>query len=51
MSVAEALAVSEQANPGRTWFTHLCHDILHAEFEPTLPAGVQIAYDGLRLEL
>lgn len=47
MCVEEALAVAEQVQPGQTWFTHLCHDLLHAEVERTLPQNVRIAYDGL----
>jgi phosphoribosyl 1,2-cyclic phosphate phosphodiesterase len=50
MSVDEALAVHAQVGPGQTWFTHLCHELGHAETERTLPAGVRIAYDGLRIE-
>ena len=50
MNVEEALALAEKVAPGQTWFTHLCHDLMHAEVEPTLPAGVRIAYDGLKIE-
>jgi phosphoribosyl 1,2-cyclic phosphate phosphodiesterase len=50
MNIAEALAVIAQVVPAQAWFTHLCHDVLHAELEPKLPAGVRIAYDGLKLE-
>jgi phosphoribosyl 1,2-cyclic phosphate phosphodiesterase len=50
MNVAEALALVEKVQPGRAWFTHLCHDLMHAEIEPTLPAGVRVAYDGLKIE-
>ncbi|MGV3531238.1 MAG: MBL fold metallo-hydrolase [Chthoniobacteraceae bacterium] len=50
MNIDEALALAAEVQPGQTWFTHLCHDVLHAELEPTLPAGVRIAYDGLRIE-
>lgn len=50
MSIDEAVAVAEQVRPGQTWFTHLCHDLLHAEIEPTLPPNVRVAYDGLILE-
>lgn len=49
MSVEEALALSARIQPGATWFTHLCHELGHAETEATLPPGVKIAYDGLRL--
>jgi phosphoribosyl 1,2-cyclic phosphate phosphodiesterase len=50
MNIEEALAVAAEVQPGQTWFTHLCHDVMHSELEPTLPPGVRIAYDGLRLE-
>jgi len=51
MSVAEALEFAERVQPGRTLFTHLCHELAHAETEATLPPCVQIAYDGMKLEL
>jgi phosphoribosyl 1,2-cyclic phosphate phosphodiesterase len=47
----EALQVHERLRPRQTWFTHLTCEILHARDEPTLPAGVRLAYDGLKLEL
>lgn len=49
MSVAEALAVAAAVQPECTWFTHLCHELRHAELEPALPPGVGVAFDGLRL--
>ena len=51
MNIEEALAVAERVRPGQTWFTHLCHDQLHAELEPELPTGVAVAYDGLKLSI
>ena len=49
-SVAEALAVVARLAPERTYFTHICHDLPHAATCARLPAGVQLAYDGLVLE-
>jgi len=49
MNVEEALAVAEKVRPSQTWFTHLSHDLLHAELESTLPESVRVAYDGLKL--
>ena len=49
MNIQEALAVVAQVEPGRTLFTHLCHELAHEETERTLPEGVNIAYDGLKL--
>jgi phosphoribosyl 1,2-cyclic phosphate phosphodiesterase len=48
---AQALEVVSILRPKRTYFTHLTHTTLHAETEPTLPEGVFLAYDGLRLEV
>ena len=51
MSLAEALEVAADVRPGQTSLTHLCHDLGHAETEKTLPPGVRIAYDGLKIVL
>ena len=50
MSIDEALALRAQVGPAQTWFTHMCHDVSHAEIEPKLPATVRLAYDGLRID-
>ncbi len=50
LSVGEALEVAARVQPRQTWFTHICHDLGHAEAESRLPAGTRIAYDGLKLE-
>ena len=51
MSVQEALEAVERIGPGQAWLTHLCHEHFHAEIEARLPAGVRVAFDGLRLEI
>jgi phosphoribosyl 1,2-cyclic phosphate phosphodiesterase len=51
MSVSEALELAEKVAPEQTWLTHLCHELMHAELEPALPAKVSIAHDGMRIEL
>jgi len=50
-SVDEALAVVERLGAARAWFTHICHDLAHAETCARLPAGVELAYDGLVVEV
>jgi phosphoribosyl 1,2-cyclic phosphate phosphodiesterase len=50
LSVAQALEVAAEVRPGRTLFTHISHDLPHSA-EAELPAGVGMAYDGLKLEL
>ena len=51
LSVEQALAVVARLAPERTWFTHMCHDLPHAATCAQLPAGVQLAYDGLAFEI
>lgn len=50
MNIGEALALAEKVGPAQTWFTHLCHDLMHAEIEAELPAGVRVAFDGMKIE-
>jgi phosphoribosyl 1,2-cyclic phosphate phosphodiesterase len=50
-SVGEALAVVDRLRPERAYFTHICHDLPHAETCARLPAGVELAYDGLVLDI
>jgi phosphoribosyl 1,2-cyclic phosphate phosphodiesterase len=35
--------------PRRAFFTHMSHDLLHAETNNELPENIQLAYDGLRI--
>jgi phosphoribosyl 1,2-cyclic phosphate phosphodiesterase len=50
-TVEQAVAVSARLGPRRTWLTHICHDLPHAATNAALPAGVELAYDGLRLDI
>ena len=46
-TVAEALEVIDRLKPGHTYLTHMCHRLGHAATNASLPAGVELAYDGL----
>jgi phosphoribosyl 1,2-cyclic phosphate phosphodiesterase len=50
-SVSEALEAVARIGPERAYFTHICHDLPHAATCERLPAGVELAYDGLVLEI
>lgn len=50
-SLSDALAAVERLGPDRAWLTHICHDLPHAATSARLPAGVMLAYDGLRVEV
>lgn len=49
LSVDQALEVANQVRPGKTYFTHICHELPQAA-ESQLPAKAHIAYDGLQLK-
>ncbi len=51
MSLSEAMETSRRIAPGRTYFTHMCHDLGHAETELLLPENIRLAYDGLVLAI
>jgi len=50
-SLDEALAATARAGARRTLLVHMSHDIRHAALEAALPAGVELAIDGLELPL
>ncbi len=50
-TIAQALAVVERLGPRRTYFTHMTHDVPHAQTNARLPRGVELAYDGLVLDI
>ena len=50
-SLQESLAVARRIAARRTLFVHMSHDIEHAAISAQLPAGVELAYDGLSLPL
>jgi len=49
-SVSQALDVVARLAPERAYFTHICHDLAHADTSARLPRGVELAYDGLVLD-
>jgi len=51
LNLEQALAYMERIRPGRGFFVHMCHDVLHAEFETRLPPHIRLAYDGLKVEV
>jgi phosphoribosyl 1,2-cyclic phosphate phosphodiesterase len=50
-TLAAAVELAQRIRAKRTFFTHMCHDLPHAETEKTLPPGVFLAYDGLEIEV
>ena len=50
-NVAQAVEAARRIGAKRTYFTHIAHEIDHDTVNATLPPGMELAYDGLRLEL
>ena len=46
-TVAEAIEVVARVKPRHAYLTHICHDLPHVATNASLPAGVELAYDGL----
>ncbi|HVF91146.1 MAG TPA: MBL fold metallo-hydrolase [Blastocatellia bacterium] len=51
MSLDQSLGYIRRLKPERALLTHISHDIKHAETGACLPEGVEIAYDGLEVEV
>ncbi len=48
----EAIAFAKEMGADKTYFTHISHRLgRHADVSLELPAGIELAYDGLRLEM
>ncbi len=50
-SVDEAVAMAERIAAKRTLFVHMSHEVRHADLAARLPAGMELAHDGLELPL
>lgn len=48
-TLAEALDAAGRIGARRTVFTHMTHDVRHADVSARLPAGVELGFDGMRL--
>ena len=50
-NVEQALEIVAALKPAQTYLTHMAHDLDHHKTNAELPDGVELAYDGLVLEL
>jgi phosphoribosyl 1,2-cyclic phosphate phosphodiesterase len=48
-TLEQSLAFVQQLQPRRAFFTHMAHDLHHADTNNELPGHVRLAYDGLRI--
>lgn len=50
-SLNEAIETAHRVQARRTLFTHMGHELEHETTNAALPQGMELAYDGMRLEL
>jgi phosphoribosyl 1,2-cyclic phosphate phosphodiesterase len=50
-SIDDAIAVVSRLGAERAYFTHMTHDLGHAQTCARLPRGVQLAYDGQVIDI
>jgi phosphoribosyl 1,2-cyclic phosphate phosphodiesterase len=50
-SLEQAMEVVLTLGPRQTYFTHMSHELEHEATNASLPPGMALAYDGLRIEL
>jgi phosphoribosyl 1,2-cyclic phosphate phosphodiesterase len=48
-TLEQAIAFVARMQPRQAFFTHMSHDVSHAETNKELPENIQLAYDGLRI--
>jgi phosphoribosyl 1,2-cyclic phosphate phosphodiesterase len=50
-TVEQSVATVQQLTPRRAFFTHICHDLAHERDGNLLPPNIQLAYDGLEIDV
>ena len=51
-SLQQALQLIEIVKPEQSWLIHMSHDMgLFEEIDPTLPEGIHLSWDGLKIEI
>lgn len=50
-SLDESVAEAQKIGAERSYFTHIAHNLEHEETNAKLPAGIELAYDGLKIDI
>ena len=51
-TLEQAVQLVKEMKPEKAYFTHISHQLgLHADVEKELPPGIELAYDGFKIEL
>jgi phosphoribosyl 1,2-cyclic phosphate phosphodiesterase len=50
-SVPQAIEAARRIGAAQTWFTHITHNMFHAQTNASLPPDMQLAHDGLTIQI
>jgi phosphoribosyl 1,2-cyclic phosphate phosphodiesterase len=50
-TVANSIEIAARIGAAQTYFTHISHDLAHEATNQSLPPGVRLSYDGLRVDI
>ncbi|MEP0841123.1 MAG: MBL fold metallo-hydrolase, partial [Phycisphaerae bacterium] len=50
-NLEQAVEAARRIGAGRTWFTHIAHELGHEATNAALPAGMALAFDGQLIEV
>ncbi len=50
-NIQQAVTMAQKIGAKQTWLTHLSHEIDHQRHEKELPVGIELAFDGQRLDI
>ena len=51
LNLEQATEIALKLKAKKTYFTHITHDLMHDETNATLPENIELAYDGLEMEI
>lgn len=49
MTIKESVATLQRIGAKQSYLVHLCHDSDHAELDASLPDGINVSYDGMKI--
>lgn len=50
LNIEQAIEIGKKSGAKQVYFTHIGHNIMHAREQAALPAGFNLAYDGLTID-
>ncbi|MBL8028164.1 MAG: MBL fold metallo-hydrolase [Fibrobacteres bacterium] len=50
ITLGDAVKIAERVGAGKTYFTHISHNLQHKKTDAELPKGMHLAFDGLVLK-